>query len=99
MDFVKDLTRAEIAELKEITAPGLWFDYEGEKRTPLGLYFGCDLRLFHDNPNEYEGRLYTHFDNSLRPVYDQNGKQFEVRGLANVNAIYKNGIISGFYKQ
>lgn len=94
----KDLTHEEIERLEPIEAPGLWFDYNGEKRTPLGLYFSSDLRECHNDPEEYAGRLYTHFDNALRPVFGPDGKQYERHGLACVCARYRDGIICEFYK-
>lgn len=95
----KDLTFQEIADLRPIKVEGLYFDYHGEKRTPLGLYFSSDLRDWWNNPEEYDGRLYTYFDNALRPVYMPDGKQFEKRGLACVCAVYRNGFITDFYKE
>lgn len=96
---IEDLTRDQIAQLEPIEAPGLWFDYNGERRTPYGLYFSSDLRAWWNNPEEYEGRLYTHFDNALRPVYGPDGEQFERRGIACVCARYKDGRICDFYKE
>ncbi len=95
---IADLTSEEIAKLKPIKASGLWFDYNGEKRTPRGLYFSSDLREWWDNPEEYGGRLYTHFDNALRPVFGQDGQQFERKDIVCVGATYENGIITNFYK-
>lgn len=96
---VPDLTPAQISALKPIQAPGLYFNYKGEKRVPCGLYFSSDARLWHNDPEDYEGRLYTHFDNALRPVYGPDGRQFERRGLACVCARYKDGIITDFYHE
>lgn len=96
---VQDLTYEQIAALQPIVAPGLWFWYNGEKRTPLGLYFSSDLREWWNDPEHYEGRLYTAFDNALRPVFNPDGTQFERRGLACVSARYKNGEICDFYKE
>lgn len=93
-----DLTREEIAKLRPMKAPGLYFLYNGEKRTPYGLYFSSDLREYWNNPEEYAGRLYTHFDNALRPVFNEDGEQYEWPGLACVNAHYKDGMICDYYK-
>lgn len=94
-----DLNYDEIALLEPIKAPGLYFMYNGERRTPSGLYFSSDMRDWWNDPEEYEGRLYTHFDNALRPVFTPDGKQFERRGIACVCASYKNGVIMDFYKE
>ena len=99
MKKMPDLTEEEITALKPVEAPGLYFWYNGEKRTPLGVYFSSDLRKWHSNPEEYEGRLYTHFDNALRCVYGPDGKQFERRGVACVCAKYKDGVITDFYHE
>lgn len=96
---VQDSTREQIAALRPIAAPGLWFWYNGEKRTPLGLYFSSDLREWWNDPREYDGRLFTHFDNALRPVFNPDGTQFERRGVANVCARYRDGKICDFYKE
>lgn len=94
-----DLTHEQIAELKPIEAPGLYFMYGGEKRTPRRVYFSSDLRDWWNDPREYEGRLFTHFDNALRPVFNPDGTQFERRGLGCVCASYKDGRICDFYKE
>ena len=99
METVADLTADEIANLKPIEAPGLFFWYHGEKHTPANLYFSSDLRKWHSNPEEYEGRLYTHFDNALRYVYNPDGSQFERRGMACVCARYKDGVITDFHHE
>lgn len=96
---VQDLTHEQIATLKPIKAPGLWFNYNGERRTPNGLYFSSDLREWWDNPEEYDGQLYTYFDNALRPVFNPDGTRFVRRGIASVCARYKNGVICDFYKE
>lgn len=98
MDRISDLTAGQIARLKKIKVRGLYFIYNGEKRTPNCLYFSSDLRKWWDNPEEYEGRAYIHFDNALRPVMTPDGRQFEVRGLACVAASYDGRVISDFYK-
>lgn len=96
---MQDLTHEQIAALQPIAAPGLWFWYNGEKRTPLGLYFSSDLRDWWNDPREYGGQLYTHFDNALRPVFNPDGTRFERRGLACVCARYRDGVICDFYKE
>ncbi len=98
METARDLTAGQISELEPIEAPGLYFFWNGQKLTPNGLYFSSDLRRWHHRPDEYAGRLYTHFDNALRPVYGQDGEQFERRGLACVCARYRDGKITDFYK-
>jgi hypothetical protein len=97
-----DTTREQIAHLLPIHVHGgLWFEYNGERRTPHNLYFSSDLREWWDNPEEYGGRLYTHFDNALRPVYAMDGKQYEERDIRCVSARYDadKHLIYGYYKQ
>lgn len=87
---LQDTTHEECAEIQPIHVPGgLYFEYNGEKRTPYGVYFSSDLREWWDNPEEYGGRLYTHFDNALRPVFGADGKQFENRAIRSVCARYE----------
>lgn len=84
-----DTTHEECANLLPIKVHGgLYFMYNGEKREPTNLYFSSDLREWWDNPEEYGGRLYTHFDNALRPVYNMTGKQHEEREIRSVSARY-----------
>lgn len=98
MERIADLTHEAIARLKPIKAKGLYFLYEGKKMTPRSIYFSSDLRAWWNNPQEYAGRAYVHFDNALRPVCMPDGRQFEVSGLACVAASYRDGVISDFYK-
>ena len=84
-----DTTHSECATIAPIHVPGgLYFNYKGEKKAPKGLYFSSDLREWWNNPEEYGGRLYTHFDNALRPVFGADGKQFERLDIRAVCARY-----------
>lgn len=97
-----DTTSAECANTLPIHIHGgLYFLYNGEKRIPRSLYFSSDLREWWDDPEEYGGRCYTHFDNALRPVYMMNGKQYEERELRAVCATYNSDthIINNFHKE
>ena len=99
---LQDTTHEECAALAPIhVSGGLYFEYNGEKRAPRGVYFSSDLREWWDNPEEYGGRLYTHFDNALRPVFDKSGNQYENREIRCVCARYdeKTQTISGFHKE
>ena len=99
---LQDTTHEECAALEPIHVPGgLYFEYNGEKRAPRGVYFSSDLREWWDNPEEYGGRLYTHFDNALRPVFDESGRQYENRDIRAVCARYdeKTRTISDFHKE
>ena len=67
---------------------GLYFVYNGEKRTPSNLYFSADLRDWWNDPRHYGGRCFTHYDNALRPVYAMDGKQYEERDIRCISADY-----------
>lgn len=97
-----DTTSQECASLQPIHIDGgLYFIYNGEKRAPRSVYFSSDLREWWDNPEEYGGRCYTHFDNALRPVYTVDGKQYEEKNLRAVCARYnpETNTINDFYKE
>lgn len=96
--FVPDTDRSIIKSLAPRKVDGLWFDYNGEKLTPINLYFGCDTRLFRSDGMPC-GRCYTHYDNALHPVCLPNGDWFIWYPLANVNAHYKDGQIYDYYRQ
>lgn len=99
---LQDTTHEECAMLQPIHVPGgLYFIHNGQKKAPRGLYFSSDLREWWNNPEEYGGRLYTHFDNALRPVFGADGKQFEQPGIRAVCARYDEAArtIGGFYKE
>ena len=98
-----DTTHEQCANIIPIKIHGgLYFEYNGERRTPNSLYFSSDLREWWDNPEEYGGRCYTHFDNALRPVFcTMNGEQYEEREIRSVCARYdsEKHLIYDFHKE
>lgn len=96
LNNLPDTTREEAQQIKPRKIDGLYFMYNGQKETPGKVWFGCDLREFHDDPNEI-GLAYCHFDNALRAVYLPDGQQLQDPKLRNVAAYYKNGILYDFH--
>lgn len=102
--FVPETTCEECKNHEPIHVEGLYYvDANGNKQTPNNLYFSSDMRNFTQDANAIHGKAFTCYlsggGTTLSPVYLPNGERYRCEDLCCVSARYKDGCISGFYKE
>ena len=99
-DIVQDTPLEVIQNYPKMKVDGLYYiDNDGKKATPHNIYFGCDCRLAHNDETEVHGRAYEAGGYCLSPIFLPDGTRFRNADLCNVSARYKDGVISGYYRE
>lgn len=99
--FVPRTPREVYLNHEPIPVEGLYYkNDEGEHVTPYDVWFSCDSRNWHQNPDCGPGRAMTiyggKYGTTLTPVYLPDGTPYHRDDLCDCSAMYRDGVLCDF---